>query len=365
MAQLDGLRALAVLAVMVHHYHDVQVVQLGLAGVKLFFVLSGFLITGILLKARDQIGTGCLAFRSAVSSFYIRRTLRIFPLYYFVVIAGIVLGVQAARDGAAWFLLYLSNFYVIELGWFPAHFAHFWSLAVEEQFYLVWPWLVLLLPMKWLWRVTFLAIFIGAAYRFFAVVTEIPDPAGFVSTFACLDSLGLGALLALLWQERPALLTARASWGGFLAGAGLLALAVAVDSVAWRYALGDLGFSLSAACLVDRAARGLRGPAGAALASRPFTYTGRISYGLYVYHPLMPGIWGWVSAQTGMLASAPESEKIAVYWLSAFLAASLSWHVFEGPLNRLKDRFAPSQPPPPSPVPASSAVQPPSIRSSG
>src|SRR5262249_40880734 len=150
MPQLDGLRAVAVLAVVAHHTLPgplVDALNPGAAGVRLFFVLSGFLITGILLGCREsmaQQGAG-----QALASFYARRFLRIFPLYYFALAVVLLAGVQEARDGAAWHLAYLSNVYGVRQGWLGS-LAHFWSLAVEEQFYLVWPALVLSLPRPWL-----------------------------------------------------------------------------------------------------------------------------------------------------------------------------------------------------------------------
>src|SRR5437762_7625759 len=141
MPQLDGLRALAVTAVIAQHYK----VLVGGAGygVHLFFVLSGFLITRILLGERENVETLGITRVRAFRQFYVRRMLRIFPLYYFVVIAGIALGVRNAREYAPWLLTYTFNLKMAAQGTVVEPFVHFWSLAIEEQYYLVWPWLIL------------------------------------------------------------------------------------------------------------------------------------------------------------------------------------------------------------------------------
>src|SRR5262249_50302433 len=120
--QLDGLRGFAVVAVIVHHYFFHGAGPLGNAGVKLFFVLSGFLITSILLGARDRIDAGTITSRSAFGRFYLRRAMRICPLYYAVVVAAIALGLAPARELAVWLGSYTLNFHMMGLGWFVDRF---------------------------------------------------------------------------------------------------------------------------------------------------------------------------------------------------------------------------------------------------
>src|SRR5689334_6993090 len=150
MPQLDALRALAVLAVMVHHFLPVDrfippdYITLGFLAVRLFFVLSGFLITGILLSYRSDTRD------NALRRFYLRRVLRIFPIYYLTLFIALALQVRAIQLGAFWHLTYLSNYVApFHPEWMgPA--SHFWTLAVEEQFYFVWPFIVLFVPRKYL-----------------------------------------------------------------------------------------------------------------------------------------------------------------------------------------------------------------------
>src|SRR6187402_354046 len=155
-------------------------------GVRLCFVISGFLITGILLSWRNQpLGL-------ALKTFYRRRALRIFPLFYFVLAAAAVLNIGPVRDTLVWHVSYLSNFYFYLRGDWHGSVSHLWSLAVEEQFYLVWPWLLLCAPARWLRPAIVAMIAVAPVSRLL-----FPHPMDSVLPTSCLDSLGLGALLAL------------------------------------------------------------------------------------------------------------------------------------------------------------------------
>ncbi len=148
--QLDTLRAFAVTAVLIRHFWpELQPgLDLGARGVHLFFVLSGFLITGILLRSRALVEDSGRGTGLAIRRFYIRRFLRIFPIYYLVLAVTWALGFPDVRSGIVWHLAYGSNIlFAIENQW-PPTTAHLWSLSVEEQFYLIWPLLMLLVPRR-------------------------------------------------------------------------------------------------------------------------------------------------------------------------------------------------------------------------
>src|SRR5436309_1918792 len=138
--QLDGVRALAVSLVVAEHYtHHELPLATGRTGVILFFILSGFLITGILLDAREWARAAGVPRPPVLRRFYGRRFLRIFPLYYASLAVLYAAGVPDVKGYAGWHLAYLSNVLFCRLGAWPAATAHLWSLAVEEQFYLAWP----------------------------------------------------------------------------------------------------------------------------------------------------------------------------------------------------------------------------------
>ncbi len=361
MPQLDGLRALAVAGVLFSHAGPAifkDAINTGPLGVKLFFVLSGFLITGILLRARpewQQARPGGAAAQPGVAlrAFYARRFLRIFPLYYAVLFAITLLGLAEARETFWWNLFYSSNwFYAIHGEWRGA-VSHFWSLAVEEQFYLIWPWLVLFTPLS---RLPFLlgaTVVAAPVSRLLLARASGSLITTSTPTISCLDSLGLGALLAWLWFApdartaegqhrvkrfaRTALIVGLASW--------------LVMDICWRLntgwtlrlALWDLTVSLVFAWLVNGAARGFRGPAGALLSSRALVYFGTISYGIYVYHPFVdPAVRG-LGNLAHVAVPFPEEGgllRFACVSLGAILMAAVSWQFYERPLNGLKSRFS-------------------------
>jgi peptidoglycan/LPS O-acetylase OafA/YrhL len=138
MPQLDGLRALAVVFVLIHHFYpelpNLLGLDFGAYGVKLFFVLSGFLITGILLAMRSKLDRGKMTAAHAFRQFYARRTLRIFPVYYLVLLLALLAGNADVAEGFWWYVTYTSNIYFGIENDFTETTAHLWMLSVEEQF---------------------------------------------------------------------------------------------------------------------------------------------------------------------------------------------------------------------------------------
>jgi peptidoglycan/LPS O-acetylase OafA/YrhL len=324
--QLDGLRAVAVTFVMAFHFIPGvdRIAPLGSIGVRLFFVLSGFLITRILMASKDQpIG-------EALGRFYIRRSLRIFPLFYAVLALAAIVNIGPVRATIGWHVTYLTNVYLFDRGAWHGSVSHLWSLAVEEQFYLIWPCLVLLLPERRLPRVITAMIVLAPLSRLL-----IGGPMNSMLPTSCLDSLGAGALLALP-ATRRSMMSA-----GFLLGVPLLTASLALRyagyaGIAFEVAL-DLGVSLTAAWIVGRAAKGFTGVTGAMLMARPVVYAGTISYGLYLFHGFMPYILG--RYVPGFLAMS-SSVRFLMLTVTTVAVASLSWRFFEAPILALKDRFA-------------------------
>jgi peptidoglycan/LPS O-acetylase OafA/YrhL len=375
---LDGLRCFAVMQVMLNHFvvdtrpSDAMPILvasnlLGFLGngVHLFFVLSGFLITGILLKAK---GSG-----SYFSTFYARRTLRIFPLYYAVLLfvfgglliyrlAGNALSADAERafntQGYLWF--YLTNF---SLGLFGAsqdfgllRFGHFWTLAVEEQFYLLWPLLVFMCNRNWLKRICIVACAALLVARFYFHARG--DTA---ITFYLLsnDGLFVGSWLAIATSTRsPSSAMAKRSGLVFLiAGAAFLTLtlgAFAIRANALPASLAGMIRALlpilnTAQCIMFAGLLMLTisvssdSPLRRVMESRGAVFVGKISYGIYVYHVLLLGAFVWVAHNTvGRIAQPIVAwiATVAVCTALAILVATISWKLFEQPVLRLKDRFS-------------------------
>ena len=366
---LDGVRGIAILLVLFHHFTIFDPVTsvgawiaffavLGWSGVDVFFVLSGFLITGILIDARGS--------DRYFTSFYARRVLRIFPLYYLVVFFSFVVLAQSpwwhqllvGPEGIPqWpYWTYLVNFAIAERGDFKHGVLDVaWSLAIEEQFYLVWPAVVWLLPPR------FLGAACGAIVIGVPILRSIALDAGaepvdaYVLPHLRADALALGALLA--WLSRRNLLQDMRPLGplalmGGAAGAVWCALA---SGGAWWWEpltqrLGYSLFALAGAGLVilatTREASSLWQRLLRAGWLRAF---GKYSYAMYLIHlPVSRVIQEFVIGpeQFPMLLGSIWPAQLGYYVLAAaptFGLAWLSWHVFEGPILRLKNRFPYSQ----------------------
>lgn len=365
--QLDALRCFAVLGVLVTHFWQpgpfpgiFAQVDFGFLGVRLFFVLSGFLITGILLEARDEADRAGHARLPVLGRFYIRRVLRIFPLYYFIVLGGILVGVPAAREAWPWLLTYTSNFYEALQQRPVGYYGHFWTLAVEEQFYLVWPWLVLFAPRRWLAAIILAAVLVAPLYRDLAVDVLKEDGWGTLP-FGCLDTLGVGALLAIAFRDARSPQAVYAALGRLVLPIGLL-LFLALHWIALRtgnlrplVAFHEIAYAMVCCWLIAGAYRGFGGLAGRLLELRPVVYLGRISYGIYAYHMLMPWLLTRVFVRIGWEFPAPGPARLVIASAVTVAVAMASWRFFERPLNDLK-RFVPYQRRNPASASASAAA---------
>jgi len=363
---LDGLRGIAIILVMLHHltYYRPEsgidaliagVPLFGWVGVDLFFVLSGFLITGILLDTR---GSG-----RYFTSFYARRTLRIFPLYYLVLFLGLVvlpqfpsvhtvLAGEMESPPPQWpFWLYLTNFSIAERGFVHGFLDVAWSLAIEEQFYLVWPLVIWLCPQRLLpWLCT--AIVIAEVFaRSYARAIDIPVLPIYVVTWYRLDGLVVGALLAI--AQRRGLFAALNRLVPFvvIAGIGGLILVFIYGGHTWWWnrRMQQYGYTILAvldgAMLVSAVNRPPDSVWSRMMSAGWLRAFGKYSYCLYLIHlPVMRAVREYVfnPDEYETLAIAPWIGQFLFYPLAAapaFALAWLSWRYFEAPILRLKSRF--------------------------
>lgn len=392
---LDGLRGLAILLVLFCHYAFILPVRSrlgasleilsfqGWIGVTLFFVLSGFLITGILYDAKGQ--------RHYFRNFYARRTLRIFPLYYGVLAVELLIllvvklgfphawlhlhNPQKLWAAMPWLWTYTTN---IGLAFFHIHTVlegHFWSLAVEEQFYLVWPLLVFFLPWRALVRSCLALVAMAFAVRF--ILAGIGDSFAAYSFTPCqFDALGLGALIALAmrnplshgWLRKYSLRT----W----VSAGLVAAVAIGIAVAFRinptllgthsvrlavgathaprmrfrsdpwlcaalYAPLDIAFAALLATIITGSSAGLQ----RLFSWRPLRALGGYSYGLYVFHFIVFMMLGNLLIHFPRIRNATTNDMLpAIGLLLTNLVISLtlavaSFHLYEKRFLKLKKNF--------------------------
>ncbi len=366
---LDGIRALAILLVMFQHFfHGIEkgsfvgdAVVWGLAsrswmGVDLFFVLSGFLITGILWKAKGR--------SHYFSHFYARRTLRIFPLYYFALFLFFVvlpmLGSPAIdaylADSApdqAWHWAYLSNFRIAWKGvWYQHHIPNvFWSLAIEEQFYLVWPLVVLVCSRRALLATCTVLFGVALSLRLvLALDPHVSWVSSFVLTPARMDGLVLGAFLAILARDPGGL----ARWRRVALVVGVVAcIPIALLELhrpaGWReLPLQSLRFSgialVFGALLVITVTAKPRTLLARAFGSRPMLFLGKYSYALYMWHgPVSTWMRAIYNPNDAALVGGSRLPAqllyVALTTTASIAAALLSWNLLERHFLKLKERF--------------------------
>lgn len=356
---LDGLRGVAILLVLLHGFDVIDathgparvtevVLNVGWIGVQLFFVLSGFLITGILLDSR--------ASPDYYRSFFVRRVLRIFPLYYgvlfiaFVLLPWLLPDMGGSGRHQIWLWTYLANF-TAPFGNSEATFPNFWSLCVEEQFYLVWPFVVLHAGRKTLVAVSAMLVVIGLCSRVY-LRHRFGEPLGheiaYMFTPCRMDALAVGAISAVLVRgSRSSAWLARVG-PGLLAGGGFALLAIAMLS--GRFArtgvvMQDVGYSLVAfgfALLLLATLTPSALPARL-LDSAFLRRCGTYSYGMYVFYaplhilvgaPLLDHYTDGERFTSGLLY---EVVAIGV----TFCLAALSYRLYEVRFLALKSRFAP------------------------
>lgn len=362
---LDGLRGIAIILVMLHHFTYYRptaglegmigsLLNFGWAGVDLFFVLSGFLITGILLDTRGS--------ERYFTTFYARRTLRIFPLYYLVLFVALIVLPQfpvlhdavVARDNLPpqWpYWVYLTNFSIAARGWAHGWVDVGWSLAIEEHFYLVWPLVIWLCPPRLVAALCAVIIVAGPAARVFARAAMVEPLSIYLLTWFRLDGLATGALLAL--AQRRGLLPSLDRWVPVvvIAGvAGLIGCAIMGGHTwYWNRWMQQYGYSLIAitggAMLVSAVNRPADSLWPRMLSAGWLRAFGKYSYGLYLIHPaVMLAVRGYVfnPEEYETFVIAPWIGQVLFYAVSAapaFGLAWLSWRVFESPILRLKARF--------------------------
>jgi len=341
--QLDTLRAVAVTLVLYAHFLAPGGTSfLGHLGVRLFFVLSGFLITRLLLDARD---TDAFAAGPALRSFYARRAIRIFPPYFAVLALVWFTDLEQSRSSLAWHALYLSNFwYALHNNWNPWLLCHFWSLSIEEQFYVAWPLIVLVAPRRRIEAITIGVIAFSLAYRFYWPITASPALARDLLPPASMDALAVGALLAVR-RARGADVPQwiRLGWPAFAAAFLLVVWSdpgPAESAWEWpRWFLVQVLPLVPLMAIVAACTNGLGGTLGKLAELPPLLFVGRISYGIYLYHPILLAYA--VKAQPWIPLNVSEQGpgRFLVAGCATLIAASLSWMLFERPLNSLKRYF--------------------------
>ena len=361
---LDGLRGIALLLVLLHQFGSLEgqtdvaawVFQLiqgkGWVGVQLFFVLSGFLITGILLDTRQS--------RNYFSAFYAHRTLRIFPLYFAVLfgaffilpaIGTVPAMLESDRANQIWLWTYLEN-WMVPIGKGSQSFPHFWSLAVEEQFYLIWPLLIHRRTTNSVFRLCIALILLTLAIRCVLSALGVSTGVFYYTSICRMDALIFGAAIAaafripamqmhlLRWPLRYFLAAVVLGFAGLLITRGYPSNGVVAETIGYSIVSAVFALTIAACASAD-----LAGSAGPFVLFRVqlLRTVGKYSYGMYVFHKPLHEFFGKSVAAAidlQVTQSAVDSASYVVFaTVVTFLVAFASYHLLEIHFLKLKRLF--------------------------
>ncbi|GGG28063.1 acyltransferase [Dokdonia pacifica] len=339
--QLDSIRAVAVLLVIVSHWLPKQnilnSIPNGQIGVDIFFVLSGFLISKILFDNRDKAIALGQPVSNVLKGFYIRRSLRIFPIYYLTIIVVYIAADStntSIKDALVYYLTYTSNFYFFNRQAWDGILSHMWSLAVEEQYYLIWPWLVLLVRKKYILPIIFIFIAIGIGSQLWLHGVKMSR----ILTFTCFDAFGIGSLLAWGITYKKEKMIFYYNRLRIIAVIAFLYFIWGVTTKQWmvvsiRTTVSMITVWLICYIYLYHQTEKLRGKL--ILNNPMLIFLGKISYGIYLYHnivpklvvkkyidvyvnPLLPDFFN-VKYKTLLLLAENGMSVVLISWLSFML----------------------------------------------
>ncbi|SDD62625.1 Peptidoglycan/LPS O-acetylase OafA/YrhL, contains acyltransferase and SGNH-hydrolase domains [Mucilaginibacter pineti] len=367
--ELDGMRGLAVLIVMMFHFNVMSLVPVniidgffsrllnaGWIGVDMFFALSGFLITGILIESKKR--------GNYFVSFYYKRTLRIFPLYYLYLIVLFVLfypliinkisafemnKVRYSQSIQIWFWLYLSNIKQAVSGKFSsAGSAHLWSLAIEEQFYLVWPLIVYITSLKWLRNISIGIIISSLLLRIYLHSIGWGALSIYEFTFTRIDTLAFGSLVAVCVKNYSHIPYQKITYlFYFLLACAILTLGFFGSDyhespAIYVFSFTLLGATFATLILLLQAHVKFNFGIRKVFLTRWLVFLGKYSYALYIFHPFVRFILSKAFGKPVMYFNSQIPWQLFFMItgiLLSILISQLSWHLFEKHFLRLKDKI--------------------------
>lgn len=359
--ELDVVRAFAVIFVILTHWFPQgafkQYVDLGGTGVDIFFVLSGFLITGILLDNRRsvELGTSTISKGVIIRNFIVRRILRIFPIYYLLIVVLLLFGnvlKSSMKEDVVYYATYIQNFLFYDRqAWPGGKLAHLWSLAVEEQFYLFWPWLMVFVNRKYIKQTILFFIILGFSsnylFKFFLEKKDLIN----ILTPTCFDGFGIGALMAYYnVNDKPYFQSGKLIRWFSLIAIALLSINLITGNrwVPDRPIVSLFTGAVIIYCLMPSKDVVKKYVFGNSI----LIFIGKISYGVYLYHNFIPLYWkGFIH----MLDQRSLKVPFVNMWIPAgyenmfllsqsalllLLISYLSYRFIESPILKLKSRFS-------------------------
>ena len=342
--QIDSLRFFAVFLVLISHWlfglPFVEKLKLGTIGVELFFVISGFLISLQLYKYKLEIDTKISSLKNTIKVFYIRRVLRIFPLYYFVLIVATLINKGELLDAMVWNFSYTTNFYFIKIQHWPGIFSQFWSLSVEEHFYIFWPLIVLTSTAKNLLKWIFVIAGISLLFRFFQFHYSYNYILLYIHTLSCLDLFMMGAVLAYIYYYKPSFFIQLFN----LKYLKIIALTLFMilfsiyfmkpqwELFNWVFQRFFFGFFYF--LVLGFFVKGIKGKTGIVLENKILIRLGKLSYCIYLIHNFVPGILLPVKK-----FDLPIIAEFFIYLVVTLIISEVLYRVIEKPARDLNKYF--------------------------
>ncbi|HTN46478.1 MAG TPA: acyltransferase [Flavipsychrobacter sp.] len=344
--ELDGLRGIAVvLAAFTHWLFFPFFLKLGLGvwALNLFFVISGFLITEILLRQIYRKDSS----KKILKNFYIKRILRIFPIYYLVVFLAYFFDIDHGRDIFWYLFTYTLNIYNVVTGDIGHAYPHLWSLCVEEQFYLLWPLLLLVVKVRHHKQLIIAVISLAVLYRFFNVILDVKNygEANYKLMPSCMDALGLGALFAYLKRNNIDALKKilQKKYVPIICAMVCFAIVFSpVSNIVFQETFKRLLMSVCSFYIIGMCIFYNQNAFCTFLKTQVIQYLGKISYGIYLYHLIISTVLKyWLGDAIRSLF--PHSAflqyntfvlEAPIYFLLTVSAATLSYYLIE--INFLK-----------------------------
>jgi peptidoglycan/LPS O-acetylase OafA/YrhL len=371
--QLDGLRFCAVLLVV--SYHWIPIIADASHGfflgglVNFFFVLSGYLITSILFSAKEKGSKLSIPRHKVIFGFIIRRAIRIFPAYYFILFVCVLLPTtgEEIRNNSAAYFLYFSNFEMFKHQSWPSITAQFWTLSVEEQFYLVWPLLIIFIPQRYLLKTFFAMITAGIILKIIYYRPVFPVPMSTLTQFST-SGFAIGGILAYKYtyaSEKEYRFITNCFNLLFYTGIPVCITVILAKSYYFSFVYNRFLYAVFSMKVIDGAIKGYKNGFGNFLNNRISLYIGKISYGIYLWHLLVPvmfwklynDVYAYLSKAHPYFFSIHHAtiisfEKILtsdavcffIYAVLTVAVAAISWKLIEQPFNKLKSLVTVSWP---------------------
>ncbi|MDX2081326.1 MAG: acyltransferase [Terrimicrobiaceae bacterium] len=328
--QMDGARAIAVLAVVLHHYgvHGPDGWDWGPIGPVVFFMMSGYLVTKAMLGLRDRV-----AEPGELVHFHIRRFCRLIPPLYLMIGIGVLFGLSEFVDHWHWHALFATNFLIASQNEWVGSASHLWSLGVQEQFYVLWPFLVLLAPRKWLVPAFFAAAGMAVVWRLGCIASDVSPLVRWLLLPGSLDTFAAGALTAVWAARRPVFSLMQKAIMAFVA-AGCFVLStrmrfIPLDSP-WA-ALVELPEAVFFCWVLIRLLDDSSWPSRL-LRWRPLVEVGKLSYGIFVYHILAWFLFAPALDRLGM--ERGQFVAAAMVFSATVVLSAVSYHLIELPATR-------------------------------